>query len=193
MFFRQRLDGPLYLAHPRLIQHRLLHGRPGVGNLPYRLIIDHIVQTFLLPLVLAVAQRIQRQMRGDAEQPGRELRRRLIRSPRTIYPQENLLRQFFRHRRVLHHAIEEVDHGISMLLQQHAKAGVVAILDAKHQLGIVIHGSRKSRHIFLNPFVHPRLRSAGAKITRPTALFPLERSLHQAAGSPHGGMPKCSI
>jgi hypothetical protein len=68
-----------------------------------------------------------------------------------------------------------MDYWSPMFFEQKAKAGIVATLDPEHQLGIVIYGSRQSRHIFLNPLIHPRLRSAGPKFLsfRHGAVIPL--------------------
>src|SRR5262249_45124690 len=77
LFFRQRLDGLLYLRQPRLIYHCLFHVRPDVGNLAHRLIFRTLIQALLISLVLAVAQRVEGEMRRDTEQPRSELRCRL--------------------------------------------------------------------------------------------------------------------
>ena len=86
-------------------------------------------------------------MRGDAEQPGRKLRGRLIGASRAVHAQEDLLGQFLRHRLVLHHPVEEVDHRGAVLLQQDGEARPVAFLDPEHQLGVVVQGCRKAPHI----------------------------------------------
>ena len=71
--------------------------------------------------VAVVAHRIQRQIRGDAEQPGGELRAGRILLARAVNAQKHFLRQIFRRRRVAHHAVEEIDQGRAILPQQKSK------------------------------------------------------------------------
>ena len=66
-------------------------------------------------------------MRGDAEQPRRELRGRLVALPRLIDAQEYFLAQFLGHALVLHHAVQKMNDRRPMAVQQEREAGLIAV------------------------------------------------------------------
>ena len=99
---------------------------------------NHCVQAPAAPLDPAVADRVQREMGGDAEQPGGELRRRLIAHPRAVHAEKRLLREFLGHGVILHHAVDELDHRSAVPLHQHSETRRVAVANAQHQLRIAI-------------------------------------------------------
>src|SRR5208283_1058807 len=98
-------------------------------------------------------------MGGDPEQPGGELGGRLIRTPRTIHAQENLLRQLFGYGVVLHHPVEEVNDGGAMFFEQNTKARIVSRFHPEHQFRVKIQSRRSRAYTRLNPFGHARLLS----------------------------------
>src|ERR1039457_4140245 len=98
-------------------------------------------------------------MGRDPEQPGGELGGRLIRTSRTIHPQENLLRQLLGDCVILAHPVEEVNHGRAVFLQQNTKARTISLFDPEHQLRVKIQSCRSRAYIRLNPFGHSRLLS----------------------------------
>ena len=150
-----------------------------------------IVQPLLRPLVLAVPERVQCQMGRDPKEPCGKFRRGLIGSSRTVHAQKNLLRQFLGHRMILHHAIEKVNHGRAMFIQQNIEARSVSVFHTEHQLGVVIQSRCRCPHIPVNPFVHPRFRFTGYLL--PPAYSPFsERSMRRWMAS-RGAIPECSI
>ena len=87
-------------------------------------------------------------MRRDPEQPGRELRSRLISAPRTVHAQEHLLRQFLGDRVVLDHPVQKMNDGGAMLLEQNTEARAIPLFDPEHQLRVVIQS--RQRHPYLS-------------------------------------------
>ncbi len=151
LLLRQQRDRVPDFLQPGLIHHPLLHRRPPVGDLAGRHFAVPVVVEPLLPsFVPPVPQPVQRQMRGDPEQPRRESRRWLICSPGTINPQENFLRQFLRYCLILHHPVHEMDHRVPVLFEQDTETLLVALPDPEHQLGIQIE-RRRSPHNVLTP------------------------------------------
>ncbi len=127
-------------------------------------------------------------MRGDPEEPGSKLRGRLVRTPRTVHAQKHFLRQFLRYGVILDHSIEEMNHGQAVLVQQNTEARAISILDAKHQLRIVVQGRRGSPHIRLNPFGPSEVALPALNIftgylsaTLPSATAPSSAESHRAA------------
>ena len=88
------------------------------------------------PLLLRIPRVVHAQIRRNPVQPRRELRFRPIRLPRTVYPQENLLRQLLRHGLIMHHAIHEVDDRLPVLLDQEVEPPIVAFPHPEHDLRI---------------------------------------------------------
>jgi hypothetical protein len=94
------------------------------------------IQAYLVPLTLAVAQPVQRQMRGDPKQPRCELCGGLISGPRAVDPQKRILRQFLSDSLVLDHPEQEPDHGRPVFLQQQIQAPRLSCFQEQHQLGV---------------------------------------------------------
>ena len=79
-----------------------------------------------------VAQRIQREVGCNPEQPGGELRARLVIFPRAIHPQKNFLGQIFRLFPAPNHPVQEIDQRRPIALEQKLERLLVARLYVQH-------------------------------------------------------------
>ena len=75
---------------------------------------------------------VQRDVGGDAEQPGAELGLRLIPIAEAVDAQEDILRQLFRDGSITHQPIEMVDHLAAVPREQRLKAGLVPAANLHH-------------------------------------------------------------
>src|SRR6185295_2167045 len=115
LLLRQFLDGVPDHLLPILLHQVLLDVRMLVRCIDCLLIPvlsicrNRRIQRNLRPLMPRVPHRIQRQVRRDPEQPGRELCARHVIRPRPVHPNENFLRQVFGLLPVPNHPIQEID------------------------------------------------------------------------------------
>ena len=83
-----------------------------------------------------VTRMVYRQIGGDTVEPGSELGLCRIALPRAVDPQKDLLRQFFRKRLVVAHAVHERNHWPVVLDRQILKCCNVIAAGAKHHFSI---------------------------------------------------------
>ncbi len=123
-------------------------------------------------LVARVAGVVHAQVGRDPVEPSAEARLGAVGGTRPVDAQEDLLRQLFRHRLVVHHPEHEVDDRLAVLLHQHIEGRHVAGAERQHDLGVfhprevaaharrgVLHGlvvqlrvvDRERSHVLCNP------------------------------------------
>jgi hypothetical protein len=103
------------------------------------------VQPHQAQLPACVSAPVERNVGGDAEQPGGELRIRLVFCARAINADEHVLGQLLRDGVVANQAIQMADHRIPVPVEEQVKAGPVASGNLHHQGCIGIERERR-RH-----------------------------------------------
>src|SRR5712692_4981633 len=98
--------------------------------------------------LLAVADGVQRQVRGDPIKPGGEPRVRPVPGARLVHAEERLLRQVFCQGGIPEHSTEIAHQRHAVATQQLFKGGAVAGSDPQHEVQVLVHGYR--RHILYN-------------------------------------------
>lgn len=177
LLLRQRRNRPPYDFRPVALDHVLVDPHFARREFPGRRIfaVCRRVERDPHPLVAVIADRIQRQIRRDAEEPRGEFRARRVLLPRSVDPQKYLLRQVLRGGRVPHHAVEEIHQRRAILLQQEVKGRIVPCLHVQHQLDVAsghglhslsnTHGAIKLRRAFMPWRVMPDpLPSSGRRV-----------------------------
>src|SRR5690242_19073241 len=132
----------------------LFHGGRMIGNFQDRTLIVANLEGLIhgdLNLAMAIVPYgVQRQVRGDAEHPGGELRARGVILARSINTKKYFLGQILRDSRVAHHAVEEIDKRKPVLAEQKLEGPFIPGFYVQHQLDV---GSCHGLHIVYNP--HP--------------------------------------
>src|SRR3984957_5171744 len=156
LLFRQRRNRAADEFGTVALDHLFVNTQFACRQLQRRDVFFHRRVNRHIHLVIAIiAQRIQRQVRRDAKQPGGKFRAGRILLPRAIHAQKNFLRQVFRRRRIADHAIKKINQRRAIFLEKEVKGRVVPSLHVQHQLDVRPgHGL----HILSNTCSHLKLQ-----------------------------------
>ena len=126
------------------LQQKLVGARRAIRQLALAHIPDFLVQPHVIQFPPRIAAPVERDVGGDAEQPGGELRVGLIPVAEAVHADEDVLRQLLRDRAIAHQPVQVIHYRAAMPFQQKIEARRVAFGDLEHQRGIAIEG--KLRH-----------------------------------------------
>ena len=79
---------------------------------------------------------VDSQIGSDAVKPGSELGFRRVAFARAVDPQKDFLRQFFRQRLVMAHAVHKSNHGPVILVHQVFEGSIIITAGAKHDFSV---------------------------------------------------------
>ena len=178
---REFLYGGAHFGEARILQQVLFHIRHAGLGLAQSGLCGRMVEALMTEFVAVVAEPIERQVGGDAKEPGAETGGGPVIAC-TVDPKEDFLGEFFGDGRIAHQAVDVSDHGTAVFLHDAAEAGAVTGLEGQHPRNILFQGkTRLSRHTLCRliglrgsesslfrmvHFCHPyRMRIIGIQVT----------------------------
>src|ERR1035438_2532892 len=88
------------------VQQKLIGARSVVPKLALAHIADFLVEPHMTQFAPGIAPPVERDVGGDAEQPGGELRVRLIAGAEAVHTDKDVLRQLLRNRAIAYQPIQ---------------------------------------------------------------------------------------